>query len=409
MIRRSTQPGRGGWRDRGPTNVARPRSRAARSVSVAVVVSCFVGVGLLNTRPAAARPTVIVYAAAGEETSCGISSSGGLYCWGRNQFGQIGDGTTPNRLSPTAVFGLASNVTAVFPGRHTCAVVAGALVCWGKNSNGQLGDGTTTNRLTPTPVAGLGASVSDADSSAGHTCAISAGAAKCWGANASGQLGDGTTTDRLLPVAVSGLSSGVTAITTGDASSCAIRLGAAKCWGANSYGQLGDGSTTSRSTPVQVVGLTTKVTGIDSDVSHTCAVVLSAAMCWGDNGFGQLGRPASLGPNPTPAAISGLSSGVAAIDVGSGHSCAIALSTAKCWGRSSDGEVGVGTFDEVWSPASVVFPPGLTSGATRISAGSSSTCATTLPSLVSYCWGRNNYGQVGDNTTIVRALPTFVG
>ncbi|HEX9696471.1 MAG TPA: hypothetical protein VGB64_09200, partial [Actinomycetota bacterium] len=140
---------------------------------------------------------------------------------------------------------------------HTCALLSNATVkCWGRNSEGQIGDGTTTQRLTPTSVTGLtGATAITAGDS--HTCALlSDTTVKCWGNNVVGQIGDGTTTNRTTPTTVTGLT-GATAITAGDFHTCALLSDATvKCWGPNRSGQIGDGTTTNRTTPTTVTGLT---------------------------------------------------------------------------------------------------------------------------------------------------------
>ena len=284
---------------------------------------------------------------------------------------------------------------------HTCTfVTGGAAKCWGANSFGQLGDGTVTQRLTPVPV--LGGGVTALTTSHGYSCAIQNGAAWCWGVNANGQLGDGTVTQRLSPVQVPGLASGVTSIDAGTSHSCAIRNGAAWCWGANSFGQLGDGTVTQRLSPVQVTGLASGVTSIDVSNTHSCAVQNGAAKCWGMNAFGQLGNNSLLAES-APVPVIGLESGVTAIVAGGITSCAIHNDALKCWGRNTSGGLGDGSATTRQTPVQVL---GLTSGVTSVGVYTFHTCA--VHAGVAKCWGRNTAGQVGDGTTVQRLGPVAV-
>jgi alpha-tubulin suppressor-like RCC1 family protein len=349
-------------------------------------------------------PDAPISISAGDEHTCALLQNGTAKCWGNNEHGQLGDDSAAgNRLTPTTVAGLTGAVSITAGNVHTCALLQnGTAKCWGRNIYGQLGDGTTTTRSTPTTVTGLTGAVTI---TAGdyHTCAVlQNGTIKCWGSNGLGELGDGTTDGRLTPTTVTGLT-GVVSIIAGYAQTCAVlQNGTAKCWGSNYLGKLGDGTTTDRLTPTTVTGLTGAASMAAGNV-HTCAVLQNGtAKCWGSNGYGELGD-GTAGNRLTPTTVTGLT-GAVSITAGGRRTCALLQNgTAKCWGSNFAGQLGDGTTTHRSTPTMVT---GL-SEAVSITAGGSHTCAV-LQNGTAKCWGFNYVGQLGDDTTTDRTAPTLV-
>ena len=265
------------------------------------------------------QPRII---SAGGEHTCAIHDNGVLKCWGRNNYGQLGDGTYNTIVTPKQI--LASRVKSVSAGRdYTCAVLnTGAVQCWGRNLHGQLGDNSKNTRRVPVQVVDLTNGVRTVSSGAAHTCAIidSTGALKCWGWDGEGEVGDTKVhggNEALVPHQVTGLTSGVRSVSTGDWHTCAIdSAGALKCWGYNTNGQVGDNTVTiegsldeNKRVPVQVSGLTSGVTAVSAGGSHTCAIDSAGALkCWGRNVEGQLGDDSTT-QSSIPVQVSGLTSG----------------------------------------------------------------------------------------------------
>ncbi len=288
---------------------------------------------------------------AGASHTCALVAGGEARCWGDNQQGQLGDGSTTSSNLPVEVVGL-SGATSISAGNtQTCAVISdGTVSCWGYGS------------LTPTQVPGISGatavSVGDEPNLFYHgpyACAlVSGGQVMCWGNNDAGQLGDGTTVSSSTPVSVVGIA-GATAVGAGPyASTCAVVAGGVECWGSNTWGELGDGTTSSYSTvPVSAVGVS-GATDAGQGVRHACAAISDGSvMCWGHNDYGQLGNGANLAVN-LPAPVTGLADATS-ISVGYDHTCAVrAGGSAVCWGRNNGGQLGTGNLSDAATPVAVI-------------------------------------------------------
>jgi alpha-tubulin suppressor-like RCC1 family protein len=242
----------------------------------------------------------------GDAHTCALLSDHTVKCWGYNHYQQLGNGAYYDWSSTPVQVGGITNATAISAGfAHTCALLSGGAVeCWGANDTGQLGNGSTTASPTPVQVGGI---TNATAISAGkvHTCALlSGGTVKCWGQNFDGELGNGTTTDSPIPVQVSGIANAVS-IGAGGAHTCAaLADGTVACWGDNEFGQLGNGTTVSSPTPVQVSGIANAVS-IGAGDRHTCALLSGGAVkCWGANDDGQLGNGTPT-DSPTPVSVIG--------------------------------------------------------------------------------------------------------
>jgi alpha-tubulin suppressor-like RCC1 family protein len=346
---------------------------------------------------------------AGVEHACGVDAEGTAWCWGGNEFGELGipPGDSPDPCSskpcsfrPVAVSGglRFRHVTAGH--QFTCGVTTGDRVyCWGRNDGGQLGTGSTAGASsTPEPVAGNRTYRQVRAGIGNVACAIATSRdAFCWGA---GRLGNGSNSSR-TPVRVNGVLSWAQ-LSVGANYVCGLTTAdQAWCWGVNNRGQLGNGTTTARGTPGRSAkGLT--LAQIEAGSAHTCAVALDGrAFCWGDRvgtgdggGTGRRLLPVPVAGNRTWDNVSaGVVSSCGVTQAGRGF----------CWGRGTAGDLGNGSTADRFKPvpvsgdldfvaisASAVFACGLADGGQA------------------WCWGDNSSGQLGDGTGIGRLVPVAV-
>ena len=376
-----------------------------------VVAGLLVALGSVLVMPAAtadAAPSKASTVSAGYLHTCAVTSKGAARCWGANEYGQLGNNSTTDSATPVGVYGLGSKVKNITSGYlHSCALTTnGRVWCWGNNTYGQLGNNSTTNSARPVAVAGLGRGVRAIDAGWFDTCAITArGAVKCWGNNSYGQLGNNTTTSSPTPVQVHGLTRGAKAVSASYFHTCAITAkGAAKCWGNNSWGELGDNTANESAKPVGVYGLNKRVKQISAGYTSTCAVTTKgAAKCWGSNLYGQLGD-SSTTTTGKPVNVYGLGSDIKSVKAGGYHACALTTAGGvRCWGLNDEGQLGDNSTISSLKPVVVA-----TADKMRvITSGFEHTCAMTAQRAIT-CWGYNQRGQLGDNSTANRSQPVTV-
>lgn len=336
--------------------------------------------------------------AVGAQHACARLNDGTVRCWGSNWAGQLGDGTTTDRVTAVAVIGLANVAEIALGAAFSCARLEDATVaCWGSNRAGQLGDGTTTDRAKPVPVAGV-VGVAQLALGATHACARRTdGTAGCWGSDAFAQLGVHAGSANPTPTSVPALGlSQVARLFAGANDVCALLAGGVvSCWGWNGEGQL-ESSSLSLHVPTEqpsLHGIEEIALGPAASCWRSHAVPVE---CRGSNDWGQLGNGGSRANTNLY--------GAAEIALGEAHACArIEDGTVACWGADGNGQLGDGLLVTRRVPASVA---GLTS-VVQIALGAAHSCARLSDGTVR-CWGSNQNGQLGDGTRSDRAAPVTV-
>ena len=350
-----------------------------------------------------------------------ITENGDLYCWGHNKYGQVGNGTTDNQLTPVKVL---SDVKSVSFSDSGCSAVSaitknGDLYCWGYNGEGQVGNGTTDNQLTPVKVLSDVKSVSHSSyysDSMNYYSAVSAitknGDLYCWGYNGEGQVGNGTTDNQLTPVKV--LSDVKLVSFSGSIYpivSAITENGDLYCWGHNKYGQVGNGSIENQTTPIKVLSDVKSVSYSGYNYSAVSAITKNGDLyCWGYNGEGQVGN-GSTKTQTTPVKVL---SNVRSVSYSDYNYLAVSAITENgdlyCWGHNIYGQVGNGNTENQTTPIKVLSDVKSVSYFYYLSAyyHSYPVVSAITENGDLYCWGDNRYGQVGNGSIENQTTPVKV-
>ena len=343
---------------------------------------------------------------AGYKQSCAIRNDGTLSCWGQNQEGEVGDGTQLRRTSPVAVSGGGTWKQVSGGNYYTCGIREnGTRHCWGVNDpTALLGDGITAYAEQPVEIVGGGV-WKNVSLWGDFACGIrSDDSLLCWGNNDEGELGNnGSAATQVAPVAVNGGGSWAS-LSMGYYHGCGIRPGGALyCWGLNTSRQIGDGT----SDALKLVPTAVANGGVWSQISagwqHSCGLKNDQTLwCWGDNDNGQLGD-GSVATRSVPTAISGAATWLQ-VSAGETHSCGVRTDNKLyCWGLNTDGQLGDGTTTPQQSPLLI----DAASDWKQVSTGRRQSCGIKADDTL-WCWGYNGFGGLGDNTITARSVPTQV-
>jgi alpha-tubulin suppressor-like RCC1 family protein len=447
-------------------------SRGTRCRAAGLAIAALLGLGCKDvplptapTPPEANReialavnpdePLQFFQVSTGFDHTCGVTLARDLYCWGNGESGKLGTGSTQAESRPTHVFPTA-RFQQVSAGRsHTCAILVnptGIAWCWGLNESGQLGDGTTASRLSANPVwlelEQHPLRFRSVSAGGSHTCGVTTtGLAVCWGRNAEGQLGAvatetcetyekfvcATKPSRVLGELTTGH---VREVSVGYTHSCAVSgFNIAYCWGDNSVGQVGaNRDEATLPFPVRVAPPTPSTPNGHLLFGHLSVGGFSSCgrdhtgttYCWGFNGLGQLGTGDKINRKlPVMVALFGRDR-LREVSAGEAHTCGATQDNRTfCWGSNQYGQLGVGNVSterctiavhyEVREVSCILRPRELhTFSFYRLSAGGHHTCALRTESGDAFCWGQNDFFQLGERSgsrdprnTPVEVAPPF--
>lgn len=333
-----------------------------------------------------------------------IKNDGTLWAWGRNDNGQLGDGTNVNTSNPIQIGNNTNWLTVSAGGIHSLAIKNdGTLWAWGKNDNGQLGDGTTVSKSVPTQI-GSATNWNYIYAGPYQSFGITTeGKLWAWGYNANRALGDGTNTQRNSPVQI-GISTNWSMVTTSGNTTLAL-TNDGKLWGwAGGYGALGNGTTGGIvSSPIQI-GTANWIT-VSAGTYHSLGIKSDGTLwSWGTNFDGQLGNSSiNTTVESSPIQI-GTSNNWVAVKAGNNHSLGM-TSEGNIWGWGDNKMMEITNSSS--QRINISTQIGSSSIWTKICAGNNFNIALDNQSNL-YSWGENYSGQLGIGSTACKSIPNLV-
>ena len=337
---------------------------------------------------------------------------GQLWVWGNNYKGKLGDNTTDDKSSPVQTMAGGSNWTFVIGGySHTAAIKKdGTLWTWGTNTyyggfGGQLGDATSDNKSSPIQTIAGGTNWSNVACGAFHTAAIKTdGTLWTWGNNGDAQLGDNTITSKDSPVQTIAGGSDWSFVSCGNYHTAAIKTdGTLWLWGGNSgSGRLGDDTNEKKSSPVQTIAGGTNWSKVACGAYHNAAIKTDGTLwTWGSNYDGRLGDDTTDNKSSPVQTIVG-GTNWSKVASGNNHTAAIKTDgTLWLWGKNNHGQLGDNTRTNRSSPIQTIVGG---SNWNFVACGYGHTAAIKTDGTL-WMWGVNYVGAIGDNTTVKKSSP----
>jgi alpha-tubulin suppressor-like RCC1 family protein len=346
--------------------------------------------------------------AVGALHACLMADDRRVQCWGQNDFGMVGDGSTvsPRVVPVLAAGGLSYDAGTLTIGySHSCASRVSTAYCWGLNVFGVLGFGSAgTFASSPVSVGESGTPTFSRVFAGGyHACGLTpAGETWCWGWNAEGQVGANSAAFSVAtPTAVAAGGLRFQTLALGESHTCGLTTdGAAYCWGGNARGESGRDTTGANlfSRVPSPVNTALRFAAIDAGTLHTCALTADGqAFCWGAREYGQLGDGTTESISAAPVAVN-TTERFARIAAGSYTTCGVTLAgRVFCWGRGLDGALGNGTLvSQQSTPVEVMLPRAARTIDVSLSEDRGSTACVILVDGRAFCWGRGDAGQLGN-------------